>query len=138
MAKAPTDDLSSFSGHKADWFRIAEFNQQDDWTWLVGPYGRHKWKSDVRIVTRLVLSVVEQSVKEANRFVLSIVEQSVWEQIANINGCLKINFTIPSTTPPGAYLLRLEQFPFDPYLQFYVNCAHIKSVSTSIFVLLYD
>lgn len=53
---------------------------------------------------------------------------------ANLIVCFKVNFTIPLTTPPGSYLLRFEQFPFDPYLQFYVNCAHIKYVPNA-FVL---
>ncbi|KAF2471670.1 uncharacterized protein BDR25DRAFT_324849 [Lindgomyces ingoldianus] len=41
------------------------------------------------------------------------------------------NFSIPKTTPPGKYLLRIEQF--QPYRlfntsQWYVNCAHVKVV----------
>ncbi|KAJ4295363.1 hypothetical protein N0V90_007375 [Kalmusia sp. IMI 367209] len=36
-----------------------------------------------------------------------------------------LNFTIPESTPPGRYLLRVEQFTFSPYVQFYVNCAQV-------------
>ncbi|KAF2469273.1 uncharacterized protein BDR25DRAFT_229129, partial [Lindgomyces ingoldianus] len=39
------------------------------------------------------------------------------------------NFTIPRTTPPGKYLLRIEQMWPLPGLgsaQFYVNCAHVN------------
>lgn len=42
-----------------------------------------------------------------------------------------INFTIPRTTPPGLYLMRVEQFyassSFDES-QFYVSCAHVNIV----------
>lgn len=41
------------------------------------------------------------------------------------------NFTIPLTTPPGKYLMRIEQFmptiELD-YTQWYVNCAHINII----------
>jgi len=43
----------------------------------------------------------------------------------------EVNFTIPATTPPGTYLLRMEQFmPHTEfgYSQWYVNCAHINVV----------
>jgi hypothetical protein len=42
-----------------------------------------------------------------------------------------LNFTIPKTTPPGKYLLRMEQFwPLKPEsgIQWYVNCAQIDVV----------
>ena len=42
-----------------------------------------------------------------------------------------INFTIPRTTPPGLYLMRVEQFLPHSQLdqsQFYVNCAHINVI----------
>lgn len=41
------------------------------------------------------------------------------------------NFTIPQATPPGKYLMRIEQFfPTDSYnyTQWYVNCAHINVI----------
>ncbi|KAK3381153.1 glycosyl hydrolase family 61-domain-containing protein [Podospora didyma] len=41
----------------------------------------------------------------------------------------EFNFTIPKTTPPGKYLMRIENFmPTDhtDYQQFYVNCAFIN------------
>lgn len=41
------------------------------------------------------------------------------------------NFTIPKTTPPGRYLMRIEQFmptQFDNYCQWYVNCAHVNII----------
>ncbi|KAF2273092.1 uncharacterized protein EI97DRAFT_482708 [Westerdykella ornata] len=40
----------------------------------------------------------------------------------------EVNFTIPLTTPPGKYLLRMEHFTFSPSMQWYVNCAHIDVV----------
>ncbi|KAK3215672.1 hypothetical protein GRF29_8g703876 [Pseudopithomyces chartarum] len=44
----------------------------------------------------------------------------------------QINFTIPETTPPGTYLLRLElPFPIKDWpghSQWYVNCAHVDIV----------
>ncbi|KAK4206134.1 glycoside hydrolase [Rhypophila decipiens] len=41
------------------------------------------------------------------------------------------NFTIPKTTPPGKYLMRIEQFmaTYVPdYTQWYVNCAQINII----------
>ena len=41
------------------------------------------------------------------------------------------NFTIPRTTPPGDYLLRVEQvWPtmFPDYIQFFTNCAQVRIV----------
>ncbi|GAB1315561.1 hypothetical protein MFIFM68171_05771 [Madurella fahalii] len=41
------------------------------------------------------------------------------------------NFTIPKTTPPGRYLMRIENFmPTNQfnYSQWYVNCAHINII----------
>ncbi|KAK4151168.1 glycoside hydrolase, partial [Chaetomidium leptoderma] len=43
----------------------------------------------------------------------------------------EFNFTIPATTPPGKYLLRLEQFmpTTEPnYVQWYVDCAHVNII----------
>jgi len=44
----------------------------------------------------------------------------------------EFNFTIPKTTPPGKYLMRIEHFmPTDispPYQQFYVNCALVNII----------
>ncbi|KAH9896357.1 lytic polysaccharide monooxygenase [Xylariomycetidae sp. FL2044] len=43
------------------------------------------------------------------------------------------NFTVPVTTPPGSYLLRIEQFlPTAIYnnSQWYVNCAHVNIVGS--------
>jgi len=41
-----------------------------------------------------------------------------------------VNFTIPKSTPPGKYLVRVEHFmPTDeepPYQQFYINCALVE------------
>lgn len=42
-----------------------------------------------------------------------------------------LNFSIPKTTPPGKYLLRMEQFwPLKPAssIQWYVNCAQVNVV----------
>jgi hypothetical protein len=45
----------------------------------------------------------------------------------------KVNFTIPASTPPGKYLLRIEQFlptaTFN-YTQWYVNCAHVNIIGS--------
>ncbi|KAI0408348.1 lytic polysaccharide monooxygenase [Xylaria palmicola] len=41
------------------------------------------------------------------------------------------NFTIPQTTPPGKYLMRLEQWlptPLVNFTQWYVNCAHVNII----------
>jgi hypothetical protein len=41
------------------------------------------------------------------------------------------NFTIPKTTPPGKYLMRIEQFmptAYTGYEQFYVNCAFVNII----------
>ncbi|KAH6614508.1 glycosyl hydrolase family 61-domain-containing protein [Chaetomium sp. MPI-SDFR-AT-0129] len=46
-------------------------------------------------------------------------------------GAHDFNFTIPATTPPGAYLMRLEQWlptKMYNYSQWYVNCAHINVI----------
>ena len=43
----------------------------------------------------------------------------------------QFNFTIPLTTPPGKYLLRIENiFPEDHpgYRQFYINCALVNII----------
>lgn len=42
-------------------------------------------------------------------------------------------FTLPATTPPGDYLVRIEHWmPLRPsYAQWYVNCAHITVVAPS-------
>jgi hypothetical protein len=44
-----------------------------------------------------------------------------------------LNFTIPKTTPPGKYLLRMEQYwPLKPAtsIQWYVNCAQVEVVGS--------
>ncbi|KAF1993579.1 lytic polysaccharide monooxygenase [Amniculicola lignicola CBS 123094] len=43
----------------------------------------------------------------------------------------EVNFTIPLTTPPGDYLMRIETFWPSLYLdssQWYINCAHVNIV----------
>ncbi|KAH7117702.1 fungal cellulose binding domain-containing protein [Dendryphion nanum] len=45
------------------------------------------------------------------------------------DGQASLNVTIPKTTPPGKYLLRVEHFNIQPYYnqtQMYVNCAQIE------------
>lgn len=40
-----------------------------------------------------------------------------------------MNFTIPKTTPPGKYLVRVEHFNISPYYngtQQFINCAHVE------------
>jgi hypothetical protein len=40
-----------------------------------------------------------------------------------------MNFTIPKTTPPGKYLVRVEHFNISPYYnmtQMFVNCAQVE------------
>jgi len=43
---------------------------------------------------------------------------------------LQANFTVPKTTPPGKYLLRMEMIYGIVHnfnvTQFYINCAHIE------------
>jgi hypothetical protein len=44
-----------------------------------------------------------------------------------------VNFTIPETTPPAKYLLRIEQFmPSASFndTQWYVNCAHVNIIGS--------
>jgi hypothetical protein len=44
---------------------------------------------------------------------------------------MQFNFTIPKTTPPGKYLMRIENFmPTETtgYQQFYVNCAFVNII----------
>jgi hypothetical protein len=46
-------------------------------------------------------------------------------------GAVCVNFTIPATTPPGKYLLRIEHFFPSGNLgqsQWFVNCAHVNIV----------
>ena len=41
----------------------------------------------------------------------------------------KMNVTIPKTTPPGKYLVRVEHFNISPYYngtQQFINCAHVE------------
>ncbi|KAK7225317.1 hypothetical protein V2G26_013320 [Clonostachys chloroleuca] len=41
----------------------------------------------------------------------------------------EMNFTIPASTPPGLYLVRVEHFNISPYFnqtQMYVNCAQVE------------
>ncbi|KAK4166936.1 glycosyl hydrolase family 61-domain-containing protein [Cladorrhinum sp. PSN259] len=48
---------------------------------------------------------------------------SLWPSVSDFN------FTIPKTTPPGKYLMRIENFMPTArlgYLQFYVNCAFVN------------
>ncbi|KAI0550429.1 lytic polysaccharide monooxygenase [Xylaria curta] len=45
------------------------------------------------------------------------------------NGQPEMNFTIPETTPPGKYLVRVEHFNISPQLgmtQLFVNCAQVE------------
>ena len=40
-----------------------------------------------------------------------------------------MTFTIPKTTPPGKYLLRVEHFNISPsynQTQQFINCAHVE------------
>jgi len=49
----------------------------------------------------------------------------------SIWGQSDFNFTIPETTPPGKYLMRIENFmPTGElrYIQFYVNCAFVNII----------
>jgi len=51
-------------------------------------------------------------------------------------GHTEVNFTIPLATPPGKYLLRVEQIyrdlPSFNSSQFYLNCAQIEIVGDGI------
>ncbi len=45
--------------------------------------------------------------------------------------CVQFNFTIPQSTPPGKYLMRIENFmptASTNYLQFYINCALVNII----------
>ncbi|KAI1169511.1 glycosyl hydrolase family 61-domain-containing protein [Nemania sp. FL0916] len=55
------------------------------------------------------------------------INDTQWELIGGID----MNFTIPLTTPPGTYLMRMEHImPMDARFspQFYISCAHINVV----------
>jgi hypothetical protein len=46
-----------------------------------------------------------------------------------------VNFTIPASTPPGKYLLRVEQFWPSASLgqsQHYISCAHVEVVGEGV------
>ncbi|KAH6649468.1 glycoside hydrolase [Chaetomium tenue] len=46
-------------------------------------------------------------------------------------GAHDFNFTVPETTPPGKYLMRIEQWmptQMSNYSQWYVNCAHVNII----------
>ncbi|KAK4032570.1 glycosyl hydrolase family 61-domain-containing protein [Parachaetomium inaequale] len=50
---------------------------------------------------------------------------SLWPSVSDFN------FTIPKTTPPGKYLMRIENFmptASKYYLQFYINCAFVNII----------
>ncbi|KAK4107349.1 lytic polysaccharide monooxygenase [Canariomyces notabilis] len=52
---------------------------------------------------------------------------SLWPGVGDFN------FTIPKTTPPGKYLMRIENFmptASTGYLQFYVNCAFVDIIGS--------
>lgn len=59
MTKALTNNLSTFAGNEADWFKIAEIYQQNATTWMIGPYEEHRWKSDVSLCLAMGLSVIK-------------------------------------------------------------------------------
>ncbi|KAF2245766.1 lytic polysaccharide monooxygenase [Trematosphaeria pertusa] len=51
----------------------------------------------------------------------------------SLYGQTSMNFTIPATTPPGKYLLRIEQFFASSnkgQSQWYVSCAHVDIVGS--------
>jgi len=57
------------------------------------------------------------------------VSATAWE----LNDKLSMNATIPKTTPPGKYLLRIEQFlpsNLRGQSQWFVNCAHIEVIGS--------
>jgi len=49
-----------------------------------------------------------------------------------LRGGLDYNFTIPRTTPPGEYLVRIDVFwpRAQDQSQFYVNCAQINVIGS--------
>ncbi|GAB1316351.1 hypothetical protein MFIFM68171_06561 [Madurella fahalii] len=56
------------------------------------------------------------------------VDDSHWSLYYNVSD---FNFTIPRTTPPGKYLMRIENFmptTSVSYQQFYVNCAFVNII----------
>lgn len=55
----------------------------------------------------------------------------IGKQVTDWLTVLQFNFTIPLTTPPGKYLMRIENiFPENNsgYRQFYINCAFINII----------
>ncbi|KAF2866653.1 glycosyl hydrolase family 61-domain-containing protein [Massariosphaeria phaeospora] len=85
LARAPGDDLSTFTGYDGQWFKIAS------------------------------ITAAENTTPNPNYWI-------VYQKA-------KIEFSIPTKTPPGKYLLRMEHFmrgnDYGPP-QFYVSCAHIN------------
>ncbi|CAI6234016.1 unnamed protein product [Periconia digitata] len=75
---------------------------------------------------------LENDVGDGDWFRISyegLIDDKIWE----VEWKEFVNFTIPSTTPPGTYLLRMEQFwPWGnkDRSQWYVNCAHVNIVGS--------
>lgn len=103
MAKAPNDNLESFLGDEGNWFKIASYLAKNATAWII-----NKSVSDVCNPSSYRLHLSRKFNMTHNPF--------------------QVNGTIPASTPPGKYLLRVEQFAFSPYPQFYVNCAHVNVV----------
>lgn len=109
LSRAPNDDLQSYRGD-SDWFKIGYGGPTNDTHWSLWPS-----VSDVRCLRRKPPPEI------------------VSGRGAGLTGRLQMqfNFTIPKTTPPGKYLMRMENFvptAQTGYLQFYVNCAFVNII----------
>lgn len=101
LSRAPNDDVEHYEGD-GDWFKIA----------YAGPINNARWQL--------------QSEGDVGFWISSLLQ--LRRNVLTIN---QFNFTIPQTTPPGKYLLRIEQFmPTEEfnYSQWYVNCAHVNII----------
>ena len=105
LSRAPDDDLEHYRGD-GDWFKIA----------YSGPVGKDEWslyrKPDVSL---------PKCPPVACRFTS--------KGLTN-HPCYQFNFTIPQTTPPGKYLMRLEFIyptPSYNYSQWFINW-YVKAV----------
>lgn len=103
MSKAPRGAIEDYEGD-GDWFKIGTSGASD---------GMH-WDSDGQPEVSFNPVFVSNAIS--------------FKSCQNINS-LKMNFTIPKTTPPGKYLIRVEHFNISPQFkqtQMFVNCAQVE------------
>lgn len=114
MSRAESGNVKSYRGD-GEWFKVAYFGPQNDTLWK--PLGNRM---------SLVMGPTFRFITHSNRSAITV---GLFE--AGTDGCLQFNFTVPQTTPPGQYLLRIEQFMpsfFVGYVQSYINCAQINVI----------